>query len=158
MRATTRDWLTFAQKDLVNCERILDDEFLTNIVAFHAQQAVEKGFKAIIEEFELGFIRTHDLIRLSEIVEPHIPFEFDENMLATLNEVYIVSRYPGELGILPHGNPTTEDAHRFYRFAQDIFERIQAYLLEQSDVEQTEEQNDDPPVEEEGDSNETSAN
>jgi HEPN domain-containing protein len=52
MRATTRDWLTFAQKDLVNCERILDDEFLTNIVAFHAQQALEKGFKAIIEEFE----------------------------------------------------------------------------------------------------------
>ena len=50
MKASTQEWLDFAKADLLNCERILDDEFLTSIVAFHSQQAIEKCFKAIIEE------------------------------------------------------------------------------------------------------------
>lgn len=33
--------------DWINCERILDDEFLTAIVAFPSQQAVEKSFEVI---------------------------------------------------------------------------------------------------------------
>jgi HEPN domain-containing protein len=148
MRPTTREWLTFAQKDLVNCERILGDAFLTNIVAFHAQQAVEKSFKAIIEEYEIGFIRTHDLIRLLETVRPHITFDLNEDMIAALNEVYIDSRYPGEFGLLPHGNPTVEDANEFYRFAQNLFEQI-SVLLEQ-DVEHPE----DMEKAEEGESDE----
>jgi HEPN domain-containing protein len=144
MKVTTHEWLTFAQKDLVNCERILDDAFLTNIVAFHAQQAIEKSLKAIIEEYELGFIRTHDLIRLSAIVRPHITFDLDEDMIATINEVYIDSRYPGEFGVLPHGNPTREDAERFYRFAQNVFDQI-CVLLERGgqDLGEREEQDSD---------------
>lgn len=58
MKPVTHEWLIFAQKDLAGCERMRGDDFLTTIVSFHAQQAVEKSFKAIIEEFELGFIRT----------------------------------------------------------------------------------------------------
>lgn len=149
MKPTTRDWLTFARKDLVNCEHILQDEFLTNIVAFHAQQAVEKSLKAIIEELELGFIRTHNIIQLSEIVRPHIPLEFDAEMIATLNEVYTESRYPGEFGILPHGNPTPEEANGFYEFALNMFGHIETYLSERVEIEQTEEQ----PDEDEGGQN-----
>jgi HEPN domain-containing protein len=50
MRAKTKQWLEFAQTDLRSCENNLNDEFVTNVVAFHAQQAVEKTFKALIEE------------------------------------------------------------------------------------------------------------
>jgi HEPN domain-containing protein len=50
MKISTQQWLDYAKADLINCERILDDEFLTAIVAFHSQQAVEKCFKALIEE------------------------------------------------------------------------------------------------------------
>jgi HEPN domain-containing protein len=85
MKPTTHEWLNFAQKDLANCERIPHDEFLTNIVAFHSQQAVEKSFKAIIEEYEIGFIRTHDLIRLAETVRPQLTFTLDDEMIATLD-------------------------------------------------------------------------
>ena len=49
MKASTRQWLEFAQTDLRSCENNLHDEFVTNVVAFHAQQAVEKAFKALIE-------------------------------------------------------------------------------------------------------------
>jgi len=34
MKASTRQWLDFAKADLLNCERILDDDFLTTIVPF----------------------------------------------------------------------------------------------------------------------------
>lgn len=124
MKPTTREWLNFAEKDLVSCERILDDEFLTNIVAFHAQQVVEKSLKAVIEEYELGFIRTHDLLRLAETVRSHLPFTLDDEMIATLNEVYINSRYPGEFGLLPHGNPSIEDAEHFAQFARCLFDQL----------------------------------
>jgi HEPN domain-containing protein len=42
----TKEWLYFAYSDILTCERILYDEMLSNIVAFHAQQAIEKSFKA----------------------------------------------------------------------------------------------------------------
>ncbi len=128
MKPITREWLTFAQKDLANCERILEDEFLTNIVAFHAQQAVEKSFKAVIEEYALKFIKTHDVIRLAEVVRPHLPFELDDELLASVNEVYIDSRYPGEFGLLPFGDPTLADAKLFYQFAKDLFTQIHEFL------------------------------
>jgi len=57
MKISTQQWLEFAKADLVNCERIFDDEFLTSIVAYQSQQAVEKCFKALIEENCEGYIR-----------------------------------------------------------------------------------------------------
>ena len=128
MKPITCEWLTFAQKDLASCEKMRDDDFLTNVVSFHAQQAIEKSFKAVIEEFELGFIRTHDLIKLYETVKNHLKFDIDLEMVKKLNELYISVRYPGEFGLLPYGDPTIEDATVFYDFAKGTFEQIQATL------------------------------
>ena len=49
MKDATQQWLNSAETDLRTYKRILDDEFLTNIVAFHSQQVIEKCFKAIID-------------------------------------------------------------------------------------------------------------
>ncbi len=130
MKLITREWLTFARKDLASCQKMLGDDFLTNIVSFHAQQAVEKSFKAVIEEFEVGFIKTHDLIKLHEHVKKYLKFEPDIKMLKTLNELYISTRYPGELGLLPHGEPSIEDARAFYEFANDTFDKVSAMLAQ----------------------------
>ena len=124
MKRIAHEWLTFARKDVAICTRLLGDDFLTSAVAFHAQQAVEKSFKAIIEEFELGFIRTHDLIRLYTTVKGYLGFELDVEMIKRLNEVYIEARYPGELGLLPHGEPTMEEANGFYEFARGVLEGV----------------------------------
>ena len=124
MKPITHEWLTFAKKDLASCEKMQDDDFLTGSVSFHAQQVIEKSFKALIEEFELGFIRTHDLIRLYEIVKNHLKFDIDLEILKKLNELYISARYPGEFGLLPNGDPTIQDAKVFYEFAKDVFEQI----------------------------------
>lgn len=55
MKLVTKEWLDFALTDLKNCEKIVEDKFLTNIVAFHSQQAIEKCLKAVIEEYEIEF-------------------------------------------------------------------------------------------------------
>ena len=42
MKAITREWLARAEDDLAAARLLLAQEDLTNVVAFHAQQAVEK--------------------------------------------------------------------------------------------------------------------
>jgi HEPN domain-containing protein len=52
----------------------------------------------------------------------------DEEILEDLNDLYIDSRYPGDMGLLPYGKPTLKDAKEFYTFANDIFQRTCALL------------------------------
>ena len=69
MKQITKQWLEYAETDLKNCQFIINDEFLTNLVAFHSQQTVEKCFKAIIEEKDIKQKRIHNLIVLYENIK-----------------------------------------------------------------------------------------
>ncbi len=42
------DWLRFARSDLQLASLEPQDDILPETLAFHAQQAVEKGFKAVL--------------------------------------------------------------------------------------------------------------
>ena len=128
MKVITREWLNRAADDLVTAQVLLTQADLTNIVAFHAQQAVEKTLKAVLEELDLGAVRTHSLVRLYEVVCPHCPVIDDLDMLDRLDTVYIEARYPSEMGLLPYGKPTMEQATTFYAFAQLVFQHIQDRL------------------------------
>ena len=44
----------------------------------------------------------------------------DEKKLIVLNEVYMDSRYPGDLGLMPDGMPTNEQAKEFIEYANEI--------------------------------------
>jgi HEPN domain-containing protein len=50
MKPITEEWLDRAREDLDVALEIISREHLTNMVAFHSQQAVEKVLKGIIEE------------------------------------------------------------------------------------------------------------
>jgi HEPN domain-containing protein len=128
MKAITREWLARAADDLATARVLLAHEDLTNMVAFHAQQAVEKTLKAAIEELQLKLVRTHSLTRLYELIRPRGPQIEDLDMLDRLEAVYIATRYPSEMGLLPYGKPTLEEARALYHFAQEVFEQIQAWL------------------------------
>jgi len=52
MKAITQNWLDYAKADLRNCEHIIKDEFLTNIVAFHSQQTVESVLRLLLKRME----------------------------------------------------------------------------------------------------------
>jgi len=60
MKATTQQWLDLAKTDLRSCANNLLDDYVTNIVAFHSQQVVEKALKALLEEKEIPIPRAHN--------------------------------------------------------------------------------------------------
>lgn len=96
MKKITDDWLKSAESDLLLIQNIIDQNKLTHLASFHAQQAIEKSFKAIIEEYELGFIKMHTLETLYEKVFDKILVQIDSDLLIILDQLYIDSRYPGD--------------------------------------------------------------
>ena len=90
---------------------------------------MEKSFKSVIEEFDLGFVKTHSLSTLLGRIESKIVFKVDMDMLILLDQLYLDSRYPGELGLLPDGYPSLEQSKRFYEFASDIFRTVFAFVI-----------------------------
>jgi len=124
MKPTTQQWLKYAQADLLNCERILDDDFLSNIIAFHSQQTVEKCFKALIEEHNSTIPRIHNLLRLHELIKQYLTEEIDITEIIALDNVYTASRYPGEIGMTTTGMPSLEEARELYKCAKKIYHII----------------------------------
>jgi len=121
MKKQVEDWILMADKDLCAAEIILKDEHaLTNIVAFHCQQAIEKYLKAFLIERGAPLVKTHDLIKLNGMVNEIKNIGIDEVKLLVVNEVYIESRYPGELGLMPDGTPSNEQAGEFIEYAKEI--------------------------------------
>ncbi len=89
---------------------------------------MEKALKAVIEELDLGLVRTHSLTRLYELVRPHYPVIGDMDTLDRLDAVYIEARYPGDMGLLSTGKPTSDEAADLLGFANDVFQRLHTGL------------------------------
>lgn len=115
-------------KDIKSAIQLLNDEALTSVVTFHCQQAIEKLFKAVLVEKELEPPRIHDLIRLYKLTSQFIDPIDDSVTLKIINEAYIDSRYPGEMGLLPNGEPTLKEATIFCEFTKFLFHRIKSHL------------------------------
>lgn len=113
MKNLTANWLKAAKDDLDVIERIIKAAHLSHMVAFHAQQCLEKLFKAVIEEHDIETHKIHKLVTLYDRIEGFLGEEMDLQLLKTLDSLYIEARYPGELGLLPNGRPTQDDAKRF---------------------------------------------
>jgi HEPN domain-containing protein len=121
MKKQVEDWVLLADNDLYAAEIIIkDDHPLTNIIAFHCQQAMEKYLKAYLIENDVPLIKTHDLIKLNDMTKGIKDLGIDEKKLIIISEVYIESRYPGDLGLLPDGIPTDEQAKVFIEYAKEI--------------------------------------
>lgn len=128
MKRASSQWLESAQMDLGAIVRLLEKEELTPVIAFHAQQCVEKCFKAVLEEHSQKVPRDHSTLRLYGRVRDLIDLEVDMELLTDLDGLYIESRYPGELGLLPNGKPTVADARQFYDHATEICEQVERIL------------------------------
>jgi len=129
MNELTKEWLARANDDIETIKEIIDNPELTNIAAFHAQQAIEKSLKAVIEEFKIGFIKIHNLEKLFALINNYLQIEINLELVKKLDALYIDSRYPSEFGILPYGKPTVEDATEFYKFAKRVVSEISNFLM-----------------------------
>ncbi len=98
------------------------------MVAFHAQQCVEKCLKAVLEEHSRKVPKEHSTLKLYGLVRDRAPLDMDVQVLADLDGLYIESRYPGESGLLPNGKPTLADAQQFYDCARYVYEQVKRML------------------------------
>jgi HEPN domain-containing protein len=126
MKPAVSRWLELAEIDLKAARVLLKEGDLTGVVCFHAQQSVEKSLKALIESKGLNPPKSHDLILLNNRVDDLV--QLDEDTLSKLNQVYIDTRYPASVGLLPDGLPDLEDAKAFYDYAREVYNQIKAIL------------------------------
>ena len=128
MRDITKQWLESASLDLENTQLIIENDRLTGHVAFHSQQAIEKSLKALIEEVGGKVPRIHSLSKLLDLSTAFIDIQVEDDIIISLDSLYLESRYPGEFGLLPEGKPTVKQARIFHVFAQEVFEIVKRYL------------------------------
>jgi len=121
MTELIKAWLSSAEMDIENIRQIINNEHLTPVACFHAQQCVEKCLKAFLE-LELSSVpKSHDILNLYGRVSQHVDLHLDLILLQKLNNLYIESRYPGDLGLLPEGKPSIEVTRQFYTLAQGLY-------------------------------------
>jgi HEPN domain-containing protein len=95
---------------------------LTHIVAFHSQQSIEKSLKALLEYQNKSVPKIHKITKLISNLDGLILY--DKELVKLLDSLYIESRYTGDMGLLPYGKSTLDDAKRFYGFANKVFDRV----------------------------------
>jgi HEPN domain-containing protein len=128
MKTITTSWLAAAQDDLTLIREILHNETLSHLVAFHSQQAIEKTFKAVLEEFGSFVPKMHNLETLLPKVIRYVALDIDLELLEDLDKLYIDARYPGDLGLLPDGKPNVQEATAFNELALLIYKIVSARL------------------------------
>jgi HEPN domain-containing protein len=97
MHPLTLEWVDKAEGDYGTLLR----EFLAgknyDAVCFHAQQCAEKYLKALLQENNIPFQRTHDLVSLLRLLTPFEPDLGDLLPASHILHVFAVNvRYPGE--------------------------------------------------------------
>jgi len=120
MKAKTKGWVFFAERDMLMAEAAINDSRLTGQVAFHSQQTIEKYFKAYLTEFDFTFPKIHDLLKLYDFVKTIKDWNIDEKFLFDINRIYSESRYPSNIGLLDGQLPSEEKAKEILDFAKNV--------------------------------------
>lgn len=125
---TKNPWFDCASEDMQAAE-VLYGQGIYRLSSFHAQQAVEKALKGLLWNVRINPPKTHDLVILYRRVrEYHPQLWLDTDELEFLNSLYVESRYPADLGLLPKGVPTGSDAERTLEIARKILQKVQEIL------------------------------
>ncbi len=92
-----RRWLQKADHDRIGAEAALErDTPVTDVAAFHCQQAVEKLLKGYLVYKERDFERTHDLVELLEwCAQFDADFASLQEQVRPLTPYAVRFRYPG---------------------------------------------------------------
>ncbi len=123
MRKVTSSWIKDVEEELDSAV-ILYEHGKYRGACYHSQQCVEKGLKTLILEKGEKPKRIHDIIELHNIVKKmgwEIEISIDDAVY--LNSIY-KGRYPTEEGLLPHGDPSKEDAEKAVAVSRLVVERL----------------------------------
>jgi HEPN domain-containing protein len=109
------EWMKKADADLDMAGRALQGKKKhPDSGCYHAQQAAEKYFKALLVAQGIEFPKTHDLLILNQLCVSHgILTAFDEDSLDFLSAFAIRVRYPGV-------EPDIEEARKAIAIAKTV--------------------------------------
>jgi HEPN domain-containing protein len=99
MNPLTNEWIEKAEGDFATASREMRVRKQPNYdaVCFHAQQCAEKYLKAILQERNIHFGKTHNLPAILDLISPSEPsWELMRPDLERLNVFAVQVRYPGE--------------------------------------------------------------
>ena len=99
-------FLKTAERDIAGTERLLPD--LSDLAAFHAQQAVEKLARAVCLHEGLPDLRTHDITRITEQLPREHPLKKSLAKLDSLTGAATAWRYPDAEGGFPRSPEPSE--------------------------------------------------
>jgi len=122
-----RRWLEKAEHDRAGAEAALARvPPVTDVAAFHCQQAVEKLLKAYPVHCGQEFERTHDLVELAALCGRHDPaFAAFQDRVAQLTPYAVRFRYPGP------ADPPLEEVEAALAVVEDVFDLVLARLPSQ---------------------------
>ena len=127
MNALPNEWLRLAREDHKTAEALFKEEIWSH-VCFHAQQAVEKGLKALIESRK-EVPKIHDLLELAnEAGQCGFDVVQFRSYLSYLNQFYTSTRYPFLTAVLPHGIPGPKEAQEALSKVADILDFVEAKI------------------------------
>ena len=124
MKPLTEEWVLKAEGDFSTAGRELRARKSPNYdaVCFHTQQCVEKYLKAVLQEEEIEFGKTHNLSALlDKMISPYPLLETVRPSLHLLNAFAIDFRYPGE-------NADKSLAGKAYTLCKDVRETVRVVL------------------------------
>jgi HEPN domain-containing protein len=130
MQDKTKVWISLSEEDLKASSELLEFADLPKAILFHCQQSVEKILKAVLEEYDLRVPKIHNIEELYRLMPDAIKESLNISLdhLSGLSDIYIDTRYPSDLGLLPTGLPTKEDAEEIFQIASDIVQKIKTNL------------------------------
>jgi HEPN domain-containing protein len=121
------DWLRHARSDLALAQQRQVPEVLLAALCFHAQQAVEKGLKAVLVQRGVAFPYTHDLARLITLAKSaRLPWPEALEAAAALTVYAAGSRYPG-----PGVEITDEEYRQATALAKGVLDWVENIVADQ---------------------------
>ena len=123
MKQETTEWVEKAEGDLKVARRdARTDDPVWDVICFLAQQCAEKYLKAFLEEHNLAFQKTHDLIVLLNLCGALLPeLAAWRPALAALGTFASAVRYPGV-------QTAQQDAEDALKTAEDVRAILRAKL------------------------------
>lgn len=113
-------WIEKAHADLTGARGLLAID-LTELAAFHVQQAAEKTLKAMLVAAAQDILRTHDIDTLATLARTHWPDLLpDPFPLTALSQWYVTTRYPG----IDEATPTSTEVTDALAAVQDLIRQF----------------------------------
>jgi len=122
-------WFILASEDYQTIKELCGKNLHRSIL-FHVQQFFEKIFKGLMYDRGMSPPKTHDLILLVKALNIKLKdLDLNNSDLQFLNSVYIETRYPPDLGLLPGGEPTEKDEKDAISLTDKLYEKMKSKLV-----------------------------